>query len=225
MSFHIRPIMLAALTCLLALPAPSATAKDLRLSYSEQMKPLLALGEPQFDRLQGVFLVCEANTRHACPGASISLVDGKQMRRLEIAADGSVEVPIEQALANRGAQLLLKKPDSAPHCQIFTNVTAKLPAGLEWRYRNLSAFSEQLQAYLKQSAGMLAVFAPKLRGVLIRFEKDQTAQLVIHASSGKIRLQSTAGELRLPIDKRLSEENPTVSLSTPALAIDGWLDE
>lgn len=225
MPFHIRPLMLAALACLLALPAPSAAAKELRLSYAEQMKPLLTLGEPQFDRLRGVFRVCEANTRHACPGASISLVDGEQIRQLEIAADGNVEVPIEQDLADRGAQLLLEKPNNAPNCQIFTNVTAKLPAGREWRYRDLSAFGEQLQAYLEQGAGMLSLFAPKLRGLLIRFEGDNTAQLIIHASSGDITLQSTDGELHLPIDERLAEENPAVSLSAPALAIDGWLED
>ena len=225
MSFHIRPIKLAGLTCLLALSALSAATKEHRLSYAAELKPLLALGDPQFDRMLGVFRVCEANTRRACPGASISLVDGAQIRQLEIAADGRVEIPIEQGLADRGAQLWLKKPDNAPHCQMFTNVTAKLPAGLEWRYRDLSAFREQLQAYIKQSAGMLSLFAPTLRGLLIRFEADHTAQLIIHASSGEIRLQSTAGELRLPIDERLSRENPAVTLSAPAVAIDGWLDD
>ena len=225
MPFPIHLIKLAGLACFLSVSTLSVAGKEHRLSYAEQLKPLLALGDPQFEKMQGVFRVCEANTRRACPGASIRLVDGEHTRHLEIAADGRVEIPIEQGLADRGAQLWLKKPDNVPNCQMFTNVTAKLPAGLEWRYRDLSAFREQLQAYIKQSAGMLSLFAPRLRGLLIRFEADHTAQLIIHASSGEIRLQSTAGELRLPIDERLSRENPAVTLSAPALAIDGWLDD
>lgn len=224
MALYFRSFVLAGLTCLLAFSTLSAEAKEQRIPYAEQLKPLLALADPQFDRLQGKFLLIEASTHHACPGASISLIDGEQIRRLEIAADGRFDVPVEQGLADRGAQLWLQKPDSAPPCELFVNITAKLPAGLDWRYRDLSETTEQMQTYIERNAGMLSLFAPKLRGLLIRFDDDRTARLDIHASTGDIALQSTAGQLRLQIDGRLSEENPTVSFSVPALAIDPWLD-
>ena len=220
----LRSIALTSLTCLLALSALSAAAKEQRLSYAEELKPLLALVDPQFDRLQSLVLLRQTDTRHACPGATIRLVDGGQIRRLEMAADGRVDVPIETGLAERGAQLWLQKPDSAPPCQLFANVTARLPAGLEWRYRDLVELSGQLQAFIKRSAGGLSLFAPELRGLLIRFEQDPKAQLVIHAAAGAITLRSADGELRLPIDEALSKENPTVSLGAPAVAIDAWLD-
>lgn len=219
-----RSVELASLMCLLALSALPAAAKEQRLSYAEQLKPLLGLEDPQFDRLQGLFLLRQADTQHACPGASISLVDGEQILQLKIAADGRLDLPIEQGLVDRGALLWLQKPDSAPPCQFFANITAKLPAGLEWRYRDLSELSEQMQAFLRGSAGGLSWFAPKLNGLLIRFADEHSARLVIHAASGDMTLQATAGELRLPIDQQLSEENPAVSLSAPALAIDAWLD-
>lgn len=213
-----------ALACLLALSAQSATAKEQRLAYAQELKPLLALADPQFDRLQSLVLLRQTNTRHACPGTTIRLVDGGQIRHLKIAADGRIDVPIEQELADRGAQLWLQKPDSAPPCQLFANVTARLPAGLQWRYRDLVELSGQLQAFLKRSAGGLSLFAPELRGLLIRFEQDSKARLVIHAASGDITLPSTGGELRLPIDEKLSRENPAVRLSAPASAIDAWLN-
>ena len=224
MALKLHPIKLAGLMCLLAWYLPPAAAKEQRVSYAEQMKPVLALADPQVDRVQGVFLLRQANTSRACPGASITLVDGAQSRPLEIAADGRVEVPIEQGLADRGAQLWLRKSDSAPSCEVFTNITGKLPAGREWRYRELSKMRDQMQAALKRSASGLSWFAPTLQGLLLRFEEN-TAQLVIHAASGEIILQSTAGQLRLPIDARLSEENPIVRLSAPAWAIDGWLKD
>ena len=220
----LRSIALASLACLLALSALSATAKEQRLSYAEELKPLLSLADPQFERLQSLVLLRQTDIRHACPGATIRLVDDGQIRPLKIAADGRIDVPIEQGLADRGAQLWLHKPDSAPPCQLFANVTAKLPAGLEWRYRDLVVLSEQLQAFLKRSAGGLSLFAPELRGLLIRFEQGPKAGLIIHAASGDITLSSTGGELRLPIDEKLSGENPAVSLSAPASAIDAWLD-
>lgn len=225
MPFLRRTCLLGALACLLVLSAPPVSAKELRLSYAEEMKPLLPLASPRFDRLQGVFLVSEADARRACPGASVRLVDGGQVRTLAMASDGRVEMPIDQALADRGAQLWLAKPDDAPDCRIFTNVTARLPVGQAWRYRDLSIFSAQLQAYLKHGAGLFSAFAPSLRGVLIRFEGNPVAEVVIHAAAGDIRLRSTDGELRLPIDARLADENPVVTLSAPALAVDGWLDE
>lgn len=225
MSLLIRPTLLASLICLLTWSTFSPAASEQRLSYAEQLGPLLILSDPKFDRLQGIYLVCEANTSHACPGVEISLVDGKQVRPLKIAANCRVDVPITQELADRGAEFLFQKPDRAPKCQIFANVTAKLPAGLEWRYRDLSVFGEQLQEYIKHSSGVLSLFAPKLRGLLIRFDKGDAAKLTIHAKSGEIALQSTDGELRLPIDKRLVEENPTVTLSVPPLTVDGWLDD
>lgn len=219
---HLRPIGLGSLICLLALAALPATAKEHRVPYADEMKPLLVLTDPQFNRLQSLVLLREADTDHACPGASIRLVDGKHVRRLEIAADGRVDVPVDQGLADRGAQLWLQKPDSAPPCQLFANVTGKLPAGLQWRYRDLVELNGQMQAFIRRSPGGL--FAPKPRGLLIRFGPGAPARLVIHAASGKIALQSTAGELRLPIDRQLSDENPVVSVSVPAVAIDAWLD-
>lgn len=225
MTYLVRLIKFAGLACLLGSLTAPAAAKERRLSYAEELGPLLLLAEPRFDRLQGELRVCEEHARRACPGAKISLIVGEQVRQLVVAADGRVEIPIERELAERGAQLWLQKPDGAPTCQILANVTAKVPAGLEWRYRDLSAFSEQLQAYLNHGAGALSLFAPRLRGLLIRFEAGHAAHLVIHANAGEIALQSTSGELRLPIDKRLLEENPAVSLSTPALSIDGWLDD
>jgi hypothetical protein len=219
-----RCLPFLALTCLLALSAQSAAAKEHRLAYAEQLKPLLALSDPQFHRLQSLVLLRQSNTDHACPGATIRLVDGGKVRPLVIAADGRVAMPIEQGLADRGAQLWLQKPDSAPPCQMFANVTAKLPAGLEWRYRDLVELRGQLQAFLKRSAGGLSLFAPDLRGLLVRFEGDTAARLVIHAAAGDITLRPTDSELRLPIDEKLSRENPAVSLSAPASAIDAWLD-
>lgn len=219
-----RLLRSVSLMCLLALSALSAAAKEQRLSYAQELKPLLALADPKFDRMQGLVLLRQTNTDHACPGATIRLVDGQRTRPLEISADGRVDIPLAQALADRGAQLWLQKPDNAPPCQLFANVTAKLPAGLEWRYRDLVELSGQLQAFLKHSAGGLSLFAPELRGLLIRFEPDGKARLVIHAASGDITLRSTGGELRLPIDKRLAKENPAVSLSARASAIDAWLD-
>lgn len=219
------PIKLSGLTCLLVLSVAPAAAKELQLSYADELKPLLALADPQFDRMQGVFRVTLADASEACPATSIRLVDGERVQRLEMASDGRVDVPIEQGLADRGAQLWLQKPDSAPGCQILTNVTARLPAGREWRYRDLAAFGEQLQAYIKTSAGVISLLAPKLRGLVIRFDEHEPAHLTIRASSGDIVLPSSAGELRLPIDERLSEENPVVSLSAPVLSMDGWLKE
>jgi len=102
MPLHRRSVELACLICLLALSALPAAAKEQRLSYAEQLKPLLVLADPQFDRIEGLFLLRQADTGHACPGASISLVDGEQIRQLEIAADGRFDVPIEQGLADRG---------------------------------------------------------------------------------------------------------------------------
>jgi hypothetical protein len=219
-----RSLELATLACLLALSASSAAAKEQRVPYAQELKPLLALADPQFDRMQALVVLSQANSRRACPGASISLVDGGRIRPLEIAADGRVDMPIDQGLADRGAQLWLRKPDAAPPCHLFTNITARLPSGLEWRYRDLGELSKQMERFLGRGAGGLSLFAPKLRGLLIRFADDSAARVVIHASSGEITLQPAAGELRLPIDGHLSEENPAVSLSAPALAIDAWLD-
>ena len=220
----LRSIELASLACLLAASALPAAAREQRLAYAEELKPLLALADPRFDRLRSLVLLRQADTRHACPGATVRLVDGERVRPLAMAADGRVDVPIEQGLADRGAQLWLQKPDGAPPCELFANVTARVPAGREWRYRDLSEPGAQLQRFLKRSAGGFSLLAPTLRGLRVRFGDGDAARLVIHAASGDITLQAKAGELRLPIDPQLSEQNPAVSVSAPVLAIDAWLD-
>ncbi|MFY2763916.1 DUF2987 domain-containing protein [Arenimonas sp. MALMAid1274] len=220
----LRSLELASLMLMLALCPLLAQAKEQRLSYAKELKPLLALTDPQFDRMQGLVLLRQVDSSRACPGATVRLVERGRTRQLAIAADGRVDVPLAQGLADRGAQLWLQKPDSAPPCQLFANVTAKLPAGLEWRYRDLVVLNRQLQAFLKRSAGGLSLFAPELRGLLIRFDGDRSARLTLHAASGDIVLPATRGELRLPMDEQLAKENPAVSLSVRAAAIDAWLE-
>jgi hypothetical protein len=213
---------LAALALLLASVAASGADKEIKVGYAEQMKPLLMLDHPRFNRLQGVLRVTETDTRHACPGVSISLLAGGERRELSIAADGRVYVPIDRALAEGGAELLLRKPVNAPPCELTANVVAKPEPRGELPYQELAALAAQMQAFVAALAGGLSMFAPDVEGVVLMFADP--AELTIHAAAGDTVLSSADGRIELKIDEELAKENPLLSWNRPVVEIHPLLD-
>lgn len=212
----------AALAILLTPVALSALGKEMKVEYAELLKPVLTLDQPRFNRLQGVLRLTESDTRHACPGASISLLAGGEKRELAIAADGRVDVPIDRALADGGAELLLKKPDNAPKCALSANVVAKPEQRRELPYLDLAELVAQMQAFVATIAGGLSMFAPDVEGLVFTFA-DQ-AELTIHASAGDTLLSSADGRIELKMSKELAQENPLLSWNRPVVEIHPLLD-
>ena len=206
------------------LTAAAAEAKELRVDYADQLKPLLALEEPRFARLQGIFALVEEDSEHACPGASVSLINAKEVRELAVAADGRVDIPIQRALVDSGAELLLKKPDDAPPCQFILAIAARPETRLEMPYAELVALSEQMQAFVESSAGVLSMFGPDVEGLVLKFAPGSNAHLTVNRASGAIELQATDARIELRLDADLRAENPVVRWSEPVLEILPLLD-
>ena len=212
----------AALAVLLMPVAMSAFGKEMKVEYAEYMKPLLTLDQPRFNRLQGVFSLTEKDTRHACPGASVSLLVGGEQRELAIAADGRVDVPIDRALANGGARILVKKPDNAPPCLLGVNAVPKPELRRELPYQDLAELVAQMQAFVGIVAGGLSMFAPDVEGLALTFAAP--TKLTIHAAAGDIVLSSADGRIELKMSQELAQENPLVSWNRPVVEILPLLD-
>jgi hypothetical protein len=212
----------AALLILLASIAMSALGKEVEVEYAELLKPVLRLDQPRFNRLQGVLRVTKNDTWHACPGASISLLVGGEKRELAIAADGRVDVPVDRALADGGAKLLLKKPDNAPPCSLSANVIAKPELRRELPYQDLAGLVAQMQAFVEAIAGGLSMFAPDVEGLVFTFADP--AELTIHAAAGDTVLSSVDGRIELKMSKELAEENPLLSWNRPVVEIHPSID-
>ena len=206
------------------LTAATVEAKELRVDYADQLKPLLALEEPRFSRLQGVFALVEEDSEHACPGVSVSLINAKEARELAVAADGRVDIPIRRALADSGAELLLKKPDDAPPCQFIVAIAARPETRQEMPYAELVALSEQMQAFVESNAGVLSMFAPDVEGLVLKFAPGSSARLTVNRASGAIDLEAKDARIELRLDTDLRAENPVVRWSEPVLAILPLLD-
>ena len=202
--------------------ALSASAKEMEMDYAQLMKPLLTLDQPRFNRLQGVVRITESDTGRACPGASMTLLVGGQRRVLVIAADGRVDMPVDRALADGGAGLLLKKPDSAPPCSLSANVAAKPELRRELPYRELAELVAQMQAFVSTIAGGLSMFAPDVDGLVLTFASP--AELTIHAAAGDIVLRSDEGRIELELSKELARQNPLVSWNQPVVEIQPLTD-
>jgi hypothetical protein len=212
----------AALAILLLSIALSASGKEMEVDYAQLMKPLLTLDQPRFNRLQGVLHVTESDTRRACPGASITLLMGGQRRALAIAADGRVDVPVDRALADGGAELLLTKPDDAPPCSLSANMVARPELRRELPYRELAELVAQMQAFVSDLAGGLSMFAPDVDGLVLTFASP--AELTIHAAAGDIVLRSAEGRIELTLSKELARQNPLVSWNRPVVDIQPLTD-
>ncbi len=85
---------------------------------------------------------------------------------------------------------------------------AVLPEGTQWNYNTLVDSVTQANALIKKAAGMLSVFAPKIKSVDLVFAKP--AQLKI----GTRTLSTDAKHrIRLTPDEALAKENPVMIAS------------
>jgi hypothetical protein len=183
---------------------------------------VLTLDQPRFDRLQGVLRLTEKDSWRACPGASIALLADGGQRELAIAADGRVDVRVDRALAEGGAQLLLRKPDDAPPCALSANVVARPELRRELPYQDLAGLVAQMQAFVSAVAGGLSMFAPDVEGLVLTFAEP--AELTIHAAAGDTVLSSADGRIELKMSKELAQENPLVSWNQSVVEIQPLLD-
>jgi hypothetical protein len=148
----------------------------------------------------------------------ITVVHGAERQAFRVGADHKLAIPFKQKWFDDNAQMTINVP-KGERMNISFSLDALVPDGAQWPYANLMGSVAQANALIKSQAGMLSLFAPKVKSVVLRFA--QPAQVKIAAKDG-VRVLATDAKnaIWMKPDEALMRENPVMTLSERPRAAD-----
>ena len=209
------------LACLVFLAiAPPARAEWREVPYADVAK--MPLGLRKADPA-GVFtayyVVKPAKGQPALPpGLAFQVRAGGQTVSVPLGADGRIVVPVRQDWADGGAVILVNQPKGS--FRMSFGMDARTPPGTRMTYAVLAESAPVLERGIKDMAGLMSLFAPKVRGLLLDFEPGaaQTVQVTLPGGQAKLYRTDARGRVRLPWEPGWAAA--TVVLSAPLKKID-----
>ena len=145
---------------------------------------------------------------------------GKPAVTLPVAADGSLQLPMDPALYKENPLIISNQPKHTLNFKVSIHFIPPVAGASD--YRTLMTDVGQINTLIHREAGMLSWFAPKVEGLIFMFGKDP-AMLTIHTPKGDTVMQAGASPyqfipadihiIQVKFDQDLYASNPVINLS------------
>jgi hypothetical protein len=210
-------LLLALLLSTIALPA---RAEWREVPYADVAK--LALGLRKVDP-QGVFttqyVLGPAKGKAALPpGLEFRVRSGAETVAVPIGDDGRVAFPLRQDWADAGAVVLVNQPKGS--FQMSFTLVARTPPGTRMTYAALAESAPVLERGIRDMAGLMSLFAPKVKGLQLHFEPGMPQTVELQFADGKRRLFRSDAKGRVSLPWEPDWAAALVVLSAPLKKID-----
>jgi hypothetical protein len=210
-------LLLAALLVLAALPA---RAEWREVPYADVAK--MPLGLQKADP-QGVFtsyyVIKPAKGKAAVPAdVRFRVRAADQTVDVPIGPGGRVRFPLRPEWAEQGAMVLINQPKGS--FRMSFGMDARTPPGTQMTYAALTESAPVLERGIRDMAGLMSMFAPKVRALLLDFEPGapQTVEITFADGKRKVFRSDAKGRVRLPWDPDWARAQ--VVLSAPLRKLD-----
>jgi len=210
----------ALLALFLAVTALPAFAGWREVPYAEVAR--MPLGLQKADP-QGVFTawyrIKPAKGQAALPpGLEFRIRVGDQVIPMPIGPDGRIVIPARPDWAEQGAVVLVNQPKGS--FEMSFNLDARTPPGTRMTYAALAESAPVLERGIKDMAGLMSLFAPKVHALLLEFDPGAVQTVEITLADGKRKLfrSDAKGRVRLPWEPDWA--GAMVVLSAPLRKVD-----
>lgn len=170
--------LLAAL--LLTMPAVA----DLQLNYNGFYGRMKKLQQPQYSDITLAFALTGVHSGKACRFYSLKLLSDQHDIAVDIAGNGELSLPYDEALKDSNAVLLLRQADNAEACQVEMRLRSRmrLPSSLD--IATLQHYQQQFELLLDDMAGISKYWLPDVHGVIVEFTTAAAAVDIEAAPAG-----------------------------------------
>lgn len=210
-------LLLAMILFLAALPA---RADWREVPYAEVAKMPLALQKADPEGVfTGYYLLRPGKGAKALPAdVQFRVRAGAETVAVPIGAGGRVRFPLRQDWADTGAVVLVNQPKG--RIRMTFSMDARTPTGTRMTYAALAESAIVLERGIRDMAGLMSLFAPKVKALLLDFEPGPARTVELRFADGKRRTFTAdkKGRVRLPWDPDWAAA--TVVLSAPLLKVD-----
>lgn len=133
---------------------------------------------------------------------------------------GAIEFPYDEQLLGENPDVLVNLPPGKK-VSLEVDLRPVAPGGLETSYADLMTGVDQANALIRKQAGMLSIFAPTLRSLVLQYSRAEGQTVTIGAGAAQKRITVDAqGKIVIPYESALAAENPRVRLSALPASVD-----
>ncbi len=135
-----------------------------------------------------------------------------------VQADGRIDLPFRQDWADNGAIVQSNQPKG--RVKMHMSLNSRTPPGTRMSYAQLTESVPVMERGIKEMAGMMILLAPKVRELVLRFDKPGTQTVTLTLPGGRKQLwkSDAKGHARLPWNSKWLAG--IVELSAPLKGID-----
>lgn len=201
---------------LLALPFTAQAQEREWIPYKRlievvKLDKFYALPAAERDKLKVYAHFTPSNKAIAPSSMKLVVAHSEGRTPLPIDEQGRALVVPNQKWLSEDAKIYTSMP-AGEKAAIGFFIAAVMPEGQEWRYSTLMSSVPQTNAVIGKVAGMMRMFVPSMKQVILKFNKP--AQLTIQSKGGEKRLATDAKhQIHLKLDDGLLAENPLLVLS------------
>lgn len=183
--------LLAAL--LLTMPATA----DLQLNYNGFYGRMKKLQQPQYSDITLAFALTGVKSSKACRFYSLKLLSDQHDIAVDIAGNGELSLPYDEALKDSNAVLLLRQADNAEACQVEMRLRSRmrLPSSLD--LATLQHYQQQFDLLLDDMAGISKYWLPAVSGVIAEFSTDTVVVDIKEAAADSTRCKAKRCYIKL----------------------------
>lgn len=157
---------------LLVLSAPASA--DLLLNYNGFYNRMKKLQQPEYSDITLAFALTGTRTGQACKYYSLGLKSDRHDIALELAGNGEINLPYDEALKDSNAILEVLQADNAEPCQVQFRLRSRMRLANDLSLAQLQHYRSQFDALLDDMAGLSKYWLPDVTGVIVEFADDVT---------------------------------------------------
>ncbi|WP_240223866.1 DUF2987 domain-containing protein [Rheinheimera hassiensis] len=158
------------LPLLLVLCAPASA--DLLLSYNGFYNRMKKLQQPEYSDITLAFALTGERSGQACKYYSLGLKSDLHDITLDIAGNGEISLPYDEALKDSNAILEVLQADNAEPCQVQFRLRSRMRLANDLTLPQLQHYRSQFDVLLDDMAGLSKYWLPEVSGVIVEFADD-----------------------------------------------------
>ncbi|MBZ9610952.1 DUF2987 domain-containing protein [Rheinheimera maricola] len=189
----------------LALLLAAPVSADLVLNYNGFYGRMKKLQQPQYSDITLAFALTEQQSGLPCQFYQLKLVSDRHDLSLEMAGNGEISLPYDEALKDSNAVLQVLQADNSASCQVQFRLRSRMRLPTELTLSQLQHYRSQFDVLLDDMSGMSKYWLPDVIGVIVEFADDVTMPPLSSATAAVTSCQGKRCVIRL--DTVLTEDS------------------
>ena len=198
----------------LLLLAVTPVSADLLLNYNGFYGRMKKLQQPEYSDITLAFALTGEKTGAPCRFYSIKLISDIHDITLDMAGNGEISLPYDQALKDSNAVLQVLQADNVEACQVQFRLRSRMRLPTELSVTQLAHYRSQFDLLLDDMAGLGKYWLPQVSGVIVEFA--DTVQLPVMQPDNAAVTQCMEKRCHIRLNQALPDNSSWLFQQRPA---------